>query len=325
MAKGLPKIPVTIFDDKDLRQSLISMNDYTQQGYAVVLTDEQIMIMKKDALTNAIQDINIEVTNNKKISDRAWTIPLRPITQPTHSINHVVHNELNANFVKWWHASLGSPTINTMLDAIKLGALRNIERLTTKIVRQNPPHTMATAMGHLDNTRQGQRSTNPHKHSTTNRIHNTEADEVTSELTIESELNDIRDIDHRASTMIYYDDPLNIADTYDHQLETSTYTKIVPYDENEDDEYQLKRDATIHTDAAGRYPIRSLNGNEYMMVSVYKGYIHIVPMKTEQKKSNCELTKKQQTITDHVTTSPITKGWIMKHPKISKHGSRSKT
>ena len=65
-------------------------------------------------------------------------------------IYYVVHNELNANFVKWWHASLGSPTINTMLDAIKLGALRNIERLTTKIVRQNPPHTMATAMGHLE-------------------------------------------------------------------------------------------------------------------------------------------------------------------------------
>jgi len=101
MAKGLPKIPVTIFDDKDLRQSLISMNDYTQQGYAVVLTDEKIMIMKKAALTNAIQDINIEVTNNKKISDRAWTIPLRPIADATQSINHVVHNELNANFVKW--------------------------------------------------------------------------------------------------------------------------------------------------------------------------------------------------------------------------------
>ena len=151
------------------------MNDYTQQGYAVVLTDEQIMIMKKGVLTNAIQDIYIDVINHKNISDRAWTIPLRPIADATQSINHVVHNELNANFVKWWHASLGSPTINTMLDAIKLGALRNIERLTTKIVRQNPPHTMATAMGHLDNTRQGQRSTNPHKKSTNNRIHNTEA------------------------------------------------------------------------------------------------------------------------------------------------------
>ena len=74
MAKGLPKIPVTIFDDKDLRQSLISMNDYTQQGYAVVLTDEQIMIMKKGVITNALQDSNIDVVNHKNISDRAWTI-----------------------------------------------------------------------------------------------------------------------------------------------------------------------------------------------------------------------------------------------------------
>jgi hypothetical protein len=258
------------------------------------------MIMKKDELTKVIQDIDIDVINHKKISDRAWIIPLRPITEETKLINHVVHNELNANFVKWWHASLGSPTISTMLEAIRLGALRNIERLTTKIVRKNPPHTMATAMGHLDNTRQGQKSTNPRKKSSTNRIHNTETEEAISELQIDNDISEIRDVDHEASKMIYYDDPLNITDIYDHQLETSTYTKIVPYDENAEDEYQLKRDATIHTDATGRYPIRSLSGNEYMMVSVYKGYIHIVPMKNRTKE---EQLRAYQETANHNKTS----------------------
>ena len=40
--KGLPPIDVTIFEDKDLRQSLVAMNNYTKQGYAAILTDDAI-------------------------------------------------------------------------------------------------------------------------------------------------------------------------------------------------------------------------------------------------------------------------------------------
>ena len=77
----------------------------------------------------------------------------------------MVHNEIDANFTGWWHATLGSPTISALLGAIQRGALRNVPRLTTKIVRRNPPRTMATALGHLDLTRAHIRSTNPRRHT----------------------------------------------------------------------------------------------------------------------------------------------------------------
>jgi hypothetical protein len=32
-----------------------------------------------------------------------------------------------------------------------------------------------------------------------------------------------------------------------------------------------------------RYPIRALSGNEYILVSVYNGYIHMQPLKSRKK------------------------------------------
>ena len=166
--------------------------------------------------------------------------------------NHIVHNELNANFVKWWHACLGSPTINTLTQAIRLGALRNIERLTTKIIRQNPPHTIATAMGHLDNNRSGQNSTNPNKRRQDSANQVTESDSNIPEC--ENDNRDEADINSdnaKASTIIYYDEQLYDYDN-DEEVANSTYTSIVMYDEQQT--YQDIRDNTIHNDGTGRFP-----------------------------------------------------------------------
>ena len=66
----------------------------------------------------------------------------------------VAHNPLLA------HAAFGNPALSTFQHAVRSHYLPSIQRLTISNVLAHPPHTVPTALGHLDQTRQGQRSTN---------------------------------------------------------------------------------------------------------------------------------------------------------------------
>jgi hypothetical protein len=189
------------------------------------------------------------------------------------------------------HATLGSPPISAMIKAIQRGALRNIPRLTTLIVRQNPPHTRATAMGHLDNTRAHQRSTNPskgkiHKDGSTAHHTTTSVTEATSDNTLPGSLNaeddddefDIEPQHDHNGMKVFYDDPAIFTNRDEH---LDCYTRIFNIDTKADYDEAIR--TTIHTDTTGRYPIKSLKGNEYILTSVYNGYIYMVPMKSKKK------------------------------------------
>ena len=169
----IPDIPVQIFSDADLRQSLVAMSDYTRRGCAIILTEDAIRYTTKASIDEVLPMVKVTMMQPKVRSAKLWTVPISntPRVQTVIEANNVVRNQLDANFVAWWHASLGSPTISSLCAAIHRGALRNIERLTTRRVQQNPPHTIATAMGHLDLTRGGQQSTNllKQKHNKTYR------------------------------------------------------------------------------------------------------------------------------------------------------------
>ena len=62
-------------------------------------------------------------------------------------------------YVKFTHASFGSPAISTLLRAIRKGYLLTLPRLTSALVCKHLPNTVATALGHLDRRRQGLDST----------------------------------------------------------------------------------------------------------------------------------------------------------------------
>jgi len=68
-------------------------------------------------------------------------------------------NQLDADYVEWMAATLGGPVTSTLLKAAKKGYLSSFPRITYKMIAANPPNAVATAMGHLDHTRQGQHST----------------------------------------------------------------------------------------------------------------------------------------------------------------------
>ncbi len=70
-----------------------------------------------------------------------------------------VRHDSNAEFAQFTHANFGSCPISTLLAAVSKGWLGNYPRITAQMIHQNPPVERATAMGYLDQTRQGQRST----------------------------------------------------------------------------------------------------------------------------------------------------------------------
>ena len=63
------------------------------------------------------------------------------------------HSATPAERLAYAHATLSSPTISCLKTAVEKGFLPNIPGLTKAALRKYPPHTVATAKGHLDQTR----------------------------------------------------------------------------------------------------------------------------------------------------------------------------
>jgi hypothetical protein len=55
-----------------------------------------------------------------------------------------------AELVVYSHATLFSPAISTLEQALKRGYIRNFPGLTAKTLQRHPPRSVATAKGHLD-------------------------------------------------------------------------------------------------------------------------------------------------------------------------------
>ena len=79
--------------------------------------------------------------------NKLWTMD-EPITQH-HSLNSVVDAPTIAERIKFYHASLFSPTMTTLENAIKAGYLVTFPHITTKQLRQFPPNSTATVKGHM--------------------------------------------------------------------------------------------------------------------------------------------------------------------------------
>jgi hypothetical protein len=63
------------------------------------------------------------------------------------------------DMVAFAHASLFSPAITTLEAALRKNLIPNFPGLTLKSLQAHPPNSMATAKGHLDQSRKNQRST----------------------------------------------------------------------------------------------------------------------------------------------------------------------
>ena len=222
----LPNLPQSkiayVFADNDLDASLISISNLCNLGCTATFTDTHCHIPYED---------NNVLSTAKLASANLWHIPLplphAPMLRP--AANATILLSSDRNFVAFAHAALGSPTLSTFLRAVKFGYLHHWPRLTTNLILAHPPHTIATAQGHLNQQRQGVDSTAVH-------------------LTIDDTPCD--------SPLI----PATAAEA------NHVYVRIqrLPH--------QLSSDLT------GRFPVPSITGAQYVLVTECEGYIHVEAM-----------------------------------------------
>ena len=225
---GAP-VPAHIFNDCDLQQSLLSLSDLCKQGCTITLTDKALTIS-----TNNRPSLSFPKDPRASL----WSIPFAEQTINQNLIPHlasnVIHHQLDADFVAFWHAALGSPPVETLLYALRRGYLQSIPRLNTKMVYDNKPQSIATSKGHLDLQRSGIKSTKP----------------TSSRKTIvKQSINNLREDD-----------------------------QILDSDKKEEDNLMYCRttnlEDAINEDATGRFPHISARGHQYILITVYHGYIH---------------------------------------------------
>ena len=101
----------------------------------------------------------------KSPTDTLWHIDLDVLTSvlPAASCNNAYKTDTDAEFVAFVHVTFGYPTQSTFIHAVRMGWLSRFPRLNAAMVAANPPHAIATAKGHLDQTRQVNRHLLPRR------------------------------------------------------------------------------------------------------------------------------------------------------------------
>lgn len=152
----LPDIPISarrahIFDDSDLTAgSLLSIGLLCDAGLQVVYDKHHVKVYN---------DQKVVLQGYRDYISKLWMFDIchEPEEQQHHFTASV---NTQADRVAFWHAALGSPTLPTWLKAMKKKFM-DLPGITRDMIMRHPPNSTATAKGHLDRTRQGQRSTKP--------------------------------------------------------------------------------------------------------------------------------------------------------------------
>ena len=170
----------------DLTTPLLFIGQLCDNDCAAVFTKDKALIIRGSGTSEWLQSIpanDIIMTGDRDGTDSLWHLPLHMTdTQPTHSpipegqtilgdqgtsINNCFTLRPNSTIkqrVRYYHACLGSPTLSTWTNAIEAGHLTSFPTLTTSQVRKYFPHSIATYMGHLDQTPQARYSTKIRPH-----------------------------------------------------------------------------------------------------------------------------------------------------------------
>ena len=135
--------------------NLASMSELCAQGCSETLDSTSVVVRDAEG--------KIVLSGAKELTDTLWHIPIplaidaRPCeyTSPPAipSASLAIHHQLDATIGQ--HMRLNSCT------AVQRGYLRTFPRITAKMIRANPPNSIVTALGHLDQQRQGINSTKP--------------------------------------------------------------------------------------------------------------------------------------------------------------------
>ena len=226
------EIPGYVFADADLKHSLLGLAALTNEADCTITLDKHEMIISKEG--------QVIARSSKEDTDKLWQVVTHKKHRQAHGFSGV-RLETDGEYVAFAHESFGSPVASTFIQAAAKGWLGNYPRLTSTMISAHRPHTVPTAQGHLDQTRQGIRSTKPHVGA-----HPRVQVPPPPVIIVEKDT----DMDGSA------DPPVDEADKPEH-----VYLRVVNMGHDN------------HTDGTGRIPTPSMKGNKYVLVSVYDGYI----------------------------------------------------
>lgn len=138
--------------------NLLSVGQLCDAGYTVTFDAQFVYI--SDPNETILQGSRCELTGLYYLNPSPFR-KTTPHDESTH--NHASNAAIGApstpELVAFAHATLFSPTLSTLENALLKGHLTNFPGLSVTSLRRFPPKSIATVKGHQDQTRKNQRST----------------------------------------------------------------------------------------------------------------------------------------------------------------------
>ncbi len=238
----------------------------------------------------------------KRPGDIVWRFSL-PKSRLAASHN-VIRHEQHAELALYASATFGSPTLKTFYNALSKGWFSNYPSITAKILSRNQPHSPATALGHITASRSGIRSTKPKTLVNKKRKRHASASSPAQSFPAHDDLATTRSQAQRSPAPAKRPPAHDAMPTSTGHLPTSTGQSPTSdtsennspgplavgsesLDQYEDHELPTTilqtcilpplelRDNAMFSDLTGRFPATAMNGSQYILLSVYKRYIHI--------------------------------------------------
>ena len=137
--------------------ALVSIGQLCDHGCNALFTPADVQIYRNQRL----------ILHGPRDHNGLWRLAIHqptaqpPTNAPTGHANVIVRTTTMAELMAYLHACLFSPAISTLLDAVNNNQLTTFPGLTNSHIQRHLQKPMATSMGHLDQERQGLRSTKP--------------------------------------------------------------------------------------------------------------------------------------------------------------------
>jgi hypothetical protein len=133
--------------------SLLSVGQLCDDGYHVHFDAAIVRILDGNVCT---------LTGTCNSTNDMWEI--NALCTEHHAI--ALGTRTAPELVAFAHATLFSPALSMLENALKHGYLTNFPGLTAQTLRKHPPRSLAMVKGHMDQARKNQRSTNKTKATT---------------------------------------------------------------------------------------------------------------------------------------------------------------
>ena len=229
------QMPAHLFKDQDLAANLLSPSDLTNEPHNAECRFHKHGMGVYDKPCDCG---TLLAFYPKSPTARIWSISDNPSSPQS---NFAIKSQTAYDFVQYYHAIFGSPPASTFYRAVRHKWI-TIKDLSPARIFRNWPNSLATAQGHMQQMRQGVRSTG--------------AIFRAKRLLIEKKPNTSPDF-------------LDTSENTTNELHVRTFN----------------RRQAIHVDATGRYPEPSIDGFEYLLIFVYKNYIHVELLRDRSAKS----------------------------------------